>query len=54
MLAIEASRGLEWSVFAHEVVGMSSFGASGKGEALFERFGFSVENIINRAKMLCH
>ena len=54
VLAIEASRGLEWYVFAHEVVGMSSFGASGKGEALFERFGFSVENIINRAKMLCH
>ena len=54
VLAIESTHLVKWYVFAHEVVGMSSFGASGKGEALFERFGFSVENIINRAKMLCH
>ena len=54
VLAIEASRALEWYVFAHDVIGMNGFGASGKGETLFERFGFSVENIINRAKMLCH
>lgn len=53
VLAIEASRALEWYVFAHDVVGMTSFGASGKGETLFVRFGFSVENIVQRAKALC-
>lgn len=52
VLAIEASRGLEWYVFAHDVVGMSSFGASGKGERLFERFGFSVENVVRRARAI--
>ena len=31
---------------------MNGFGASGKGETLFERFGFSVENVVNRAKAL--
>lgn len=52
VLAIEASRALEWYVFAHDVIGMNGFGASGKGETLFERFGFSVENVVNRAKAL--
>lgn len=50
VIAIEASRGLEWFAFADEVVGMSSFGASGKGEILFQHFGFSVENVVATAK----
>ena len=50
MIAIEASRGLEWYAFADEVIGMTSFGASGKGEVLFKHFGFSVENVIQVAK----
>ena len=53
VMAIEAARGLEWYVFADDVVGMESFGASGKGEALFARFGFSVDNVVQRAKALC-
>lgn len=52
ILAIEASRGLEWYAFANEVISMQSFGASGKGEALFKHFGFSVENIVQVAKNL--
>ena len=50
VIAIEASRGLEWYAFADEVIGMTSFGASGKGEVLFKHFGFSVENVIQVAK----
>ena len=50
VIAIEASRGLEWYAFADEVIGMTSFGASGKGEVLFKHFGFSVENVIKVAK----
>ena len=53
ILAIEASRGLEWYYIADEVIGMKGFGASGKGEMLFNHFGFSVENILKVAKTLC-
>ncbi|WP_297809609.1 transketolase [uncultured Helicobacter sp.] len=50
VIAIEAGRALEWFAFSDDVVSMSSFGASGKGEELFKHFGFSVENIIRVAK----
>ena len=53
ILAIEASRGLEWHCVADEVISMQGFGASGKGEMLFNHFGFSVENILKVAKTLC-
>lgn len=53
ILAIEASRGLEWYYIADEVISMKGFGASGKGEMLFNHFGFSVENILKVAKTLC-
>lgn len=46
VIAIEAARGLEWHIFAHRVIGMQSFGASGKGDELFTYFGLSVEHII--------
>lgn len=52
VLAIEASRGLEWYKFADYVLSMDSFGKSGKGEVLFKHFGFSVENIINITKSI--
>ncbi|RDU53720.1 transketolase [Helicobacter sp. MIT 00-7814] len=52
VLAIEAARGLEWYKFADCVFGIESFGASGKGDALFARFGFEAQNIANKAKDL--
>ena len=52
VLAIEAARGLEWFALADEVLSMQSFGASGKGEALFEHFGFSVAHIVEVAQKL--
>ncbi|WDL70373.1 transketolase [Helicobacter winghamensis] len=52
VLAIEASRGLEWYAFADGMVGMEGFGASGKGDVLFKYFGFSVENIVQVVKNL--
>lgn len=52
ILAIEASRGLEWYAFADEVIHMESFGASGRGEELFEHFGFTIERISQAAKQL--
>ena len=47
-IAIEAARGMEWYRLADEVVGMDSFGASAPADQLFEKFGFSVENVLNR------
>ena len=43
VFALEASRGLEWYRFADFVIGIDSFGKSGKGEAVFKHFGFSKE-----------
>ncbi|MGX3045153.1 transketolase [Helicobacter sp. T3_23-1056] len=52
VLCVEASRGLELYAFAENVLGMDSFGHSGKGDELFKYFGFSSQNIANRAKEL--
>lgn len=52
VFAIEAQRGLELYRFADGVLSMESFGASGKGDLLFEYFGFSVENICKSVKDL--
>ncbi len=49
VLAIEALRGLELYYFADYVISMQGFGASGKGDLLFKHFGFSVENICDKA-----
>ncbi|WP_407057820.1 transketolase-like TK C-terminal-containing protein, partial [Helicobacter pylori] len=48
----EASRAIEWYRFADKIIGMDSFGSSAKGDKLFEKFGFSVENITIQAKRL--
>ncbi len=52
VLVIEASRAIEWYRFADKIICMDSFGSSAKGNELFEKFGFSVENIITQAKKL--
>jgi len=52
VLAIEAATGYEWYRFADEVVNMSSFGASGPASQVFDKFGFSVENIVKKANAI--
>jgi transketolase len=52
VVAIEASRGLEWYRFANEVVCMNSFGASAPAKELFNKFGFTVENVIKTVEEL--
>ncbi|GAA9648224.1 transketolase [Helicobacter pylori] len=54
VLVIEASRAIEWYRFADKIISMDSFGSSAKGDKLFEKFGFSVENITTQAKRLLH
>lgn len=49
VLAVEAASALEWHKYAHAVLAMSSFGQSGDANELFKHFGFSPENIANKA-----
>lgn len=51
-LAVEAGATLgwcEWTGEAGDVIGLDHFGASAPGAVLFERFGFTVDNVIARA-----
>ncbi len=48
VVAIEAARGLEWYKYADMVIGMSSFGASGKGSEVYKYFGFSKDAILKK------
>lgn len=52
IIAVEAASALEWYKFADFIYGMSSFGASGKAEMLFEHFGFTPQAIVNFIKSL--
>jgi len=49
-VAIEAARGLEWYRLADEVMGMDTFGASAPAKELFEKFGFTVDAILEKIK----
>ncbi|AII13995.1 transketolase [Campylobacter iguaniorum] len=52
VLAVEAASGLEWYKFADEILGMKSFGASAPANELFKHFGFTAQNVANKAKEL--
>ena len=47
-VAIEAARGMEWYRLADTVIGMDTFGASAPAGQLFEKFGFSVDAIMEK------
>ncbi len=49
VLAIEAGTATEYYRYADDVLGMESFGASAPANLLFEKFGFTVEGITQRA-----
>jgi len=49
VLAVEAARALEYYKYADDVLGMETFGASAPANLLFEKFGFTIENIKKRA-----
>lgn len=54
-LAIEAGATLAWSRYIGKdgaVIGIDHFGASAPAEILFEKFGFTVENVVAKAKAL--
>lgn len=54
-LAVEAASHLGWHKYVGldgEIISMDGFGASAPGELLFERFGFTVDNVVEKALKL--
>jgi transketolase len=54
-VAVEAGATTDWYRFTGlrgEVIGMTRFGESGPAEQLMKQFGFTVENIVNKAQAL--
>ncbi|WP_223649585.1 transketolase [Hymenobacter psoromatis] len=52
-LAIEAGSPIGWHKYTTDeggIIAMNRFGASGPAEELFEKFGFTVENVVKRAQ----
>lgn len=51
-LAVEAGVELGWHKYASETITIKSFGQSAPYEALYKYFGFTVENVLSRAKAI--
>jgi transketolase len=51
-LAVEAGATLGWERYASSVLGIDHYGASAPYKVIFERFGFTVKNVVERAKNL--
>ncbi len=51
-LAVEAGVRQGWERYASAFICMDSYGASAPAKTLFEKFGFTVENVVARAKEL--
>jgi len=52
VLAVEAATATEYYRYADDVLGMETFGASAPADLLFEKFGFTIKNIVKRATAL--
>jgi len=51
-LAVEAGASLGWERYAGSVIGIDHYGASAPYKVIFENFGFTVENVVTKAKEL--
>jgi len=51
-LAVEAGSGLGWERYAKSSITINRFGASAPAKVIFEKLGFTVENVVARAKEL--
>ena len=49
-IAVEAGTGLGWERYASSIICMKSFGASAPAKILFEKYGFTVENVVGKAR----
>jgi transketolase len=50
VVAVEAASAMEYYKFADEVIGMTSFGESGPAKELFEKFGFTAEQVASKVQ----
>lgn len=51
-LAVEAAATLGWDRYAKSILGIDHFGASAPAKVIFEKFGFTVDNVVAKAKEL--
>ncbi|HEY83707.1 MAG TPA: transketolase [Chloroflexi bacterium] len=51
-LAIETASTIAWPRYADSVIGLDHFGASAPYKTIFEKFGFTVENVVAQTKAL--
>jgi transketolase len=51
-LAVEAGATLGWERYASAMIGVDRYGASAPYKVIFEHYGFTVENVVARAKGL--
>jgi transketolase len=51
-LAVEAGVSFGWHKYADDVLSVEIFGASAPAEVVFKEYGFTVENVVNKAKAL--
>jgi transketolase len=51
-IAVEAGATLGWERYASSVIGIDRYGASAPGKVIFEKLGFTVENVVKWAKEL--
>jgi len=51
-LSVEAAAPHGWHRFSHAQIGMTSYGKSGAGSAVFKHFGFSADNIVSKGTQL--
>jgi transketolase len=49
VLAVEAGSVVGWREYAHAVIGMSTFGASGPYKEVYAKFGITSENVVKQA-----
>ena len=51
-LAVEAGAGIGWERYAKSVISIERYGASAPAKIIFEKLGFTVENVVAKAKEL--
>jgi len=51
-LAVEAGVGIGWDRYAKSVISIERYGASAPAKVIFEKLGFTVENVVAKAKEL--
>ena len=51
-LAVEAAATFGWERYAKSIIGIDHYGASAPYKIIFENFGFTVENVVAKAKEL--